>query len=333
MDEIGKNRGRHRAPTNGQLRRAAIAAAAALPATVVVPGVAVAAPESTWDRVAECESSGRWDINTGNGYYGGLQFSPQTWREFGGTGMPHEASKAEQIAVAERTLAGQGWNAWPVCSIEANARADKAEPKAKVVQPATTPVPAESDSYTVKPGDTLGKIAAPRGQSWKDLYEANKDVIEDPNMIYPGEQLDVAPRLAGAPATTPAKKVVTKAENTASASTLQTRIVASARSYTGRDIQYVWGGKSAKTGFDCSGFVWQVLKDAGLDVGYKNSFALRKWATPVPKSQAKAGDLLWWPGHIGVYVGNGRMVDAGNSKVDISERAVYGSPVYLRVYR
>jgi uncharacterized protein YgiM (DUF1202 family) len=73
-------------------------------------------PNSTWDELARCESSGNWSINTGNGYYGGLQFSLQTWRGFGGTGMPHQASRLEQIKIAERVLAVQGWGAWPACS-------------------------------------------------------------------------------------------------------------------------------------------------------------------------------------------------------------------------
>ena len=83
---------------------------------LALAGTANAAPSSTWDKLAKCESGGNWKINTGNGYYGGLQFSPRTWRAFGGTGMPHQASKGEQIAVAERVLAAQGWNAWPSCS-------------------------------------------------------------------------------------------------------------------------------------------------------------------------------------------------------------------------
>jgi resuscitation-promoting factor RpfB len=71
---------------------------------------------SVWDRLAECESGGNWSINTGNGFYGGLQFSLSTWRAYGGTGMPHEASREEQIAVAERVQDGQGWGAWPACT-------------------------------------------------------------------------------------------------------------------------------------------------------------------------------------------------------------------------
>ncbi len=77
---------------------------------------AASSNSSVWDALAQCESGGNWSINSGNGYYGGLQFSLQTWRAYGGTGMPHEASKAEQIAVAEKIKAGQGWGAWPACS-------------------------------------------------------------------------------------------------------------------------------------------------------------------------------------------------------------------------
>src|SRR5680860_55479 len=80
---------------------------------------AQAATRRTWDRLANCESSGRWHINTGNGYYGGLQFSGPTWRAFGGRQFgknAHRASKREQIRVAERVRRNQGWGAWPSCS-------------------------------------------------------------------------------------------------------------------------------------------------------------------------------------------------------------------------
>ncbi len=68
-----------------------------------------------WDAVAQCESGGNWAINTGNGYYGGLQFSMSTWQANGGTGNPADASREEQIRVAENVLATQGPGAWPVC--------------------------------------------------------------------------------------------------------------------------------------------------------------------------------------------------------------------------
>ena len=73
------------------------------------------ADSRNWDAIAACESGGNWAINTGNGYYGGLQFNVGTWRANGGSGMPHQASREEQIRVAENTLASQGIGAWPAC--------------------------------------------------------------------------------------------------------------------------------------------------------------------------------------------------------------------------
>lgn len=94
-------------------------------ATLAIGGAAVAtmavapanaASEATWDALAQCESGGNWSINTGNGFYGGLQFTQSSWLAAGGTGSPQGASKAEQIRVAENLLAMQGWGAWPACS-------------------------------------------------------------------------------------------------------------------------------------------------------------------------------------------------------------------------
>ena len=77
---------------------------------------------SVWDRLAQCESGGNWGISTGNGYSGGLQFSSGTWAANGGTGSAHNASRAEQIRVAERVRASQGWGAWPACSAKLGLR-------------------------------------------------------------------------------------------------------------------------------------------------------------------------------------------------------------------
>ena len=87
------------------------------------PAPPSSAPSSgVWASLAQCESGGNWSIDTGNGYYGGLQFSLSTWQGYGGSGMPHEASASEQIAVAERVQASQGWGAWPACSAELGLR-------------------------------------------------------------------------------------------------------------------------------------------------------------------------------------------------------------------
>jgi hypothetical protein len=69
-----------------------------------------------WDRLAQCESGGNWQTNTGNGYYGGLQFAVSSWRAVGGTGYPHHHSRAAQIQMAKRLLSIQGWGAWRICA-------------------------------------------------------------------------------------------------------------------------------------------------------------------------------------------------------------------------
>lgn len=78
-----------------------------------------ASGSTVWDQLAECESGGNWAINTGNGYYGGLQFNLSTWQAYGGTGYPHQASRETQIAVATRLRdANGGYGAWPHCSAQ-----------------------------------------------------------------------------------------------------------------------------------------------------------------------------------------------------------------------
>ena len=94
-------------------------ALSAVLAPTLVASPAEAAKLRTWGRLAHCESSGRWHVSTGNGYYGGLQFSRSTWRAFGGRKFArnaHRATKREQIRVAERVKRHQGWGAWPSCS-------------------------------------------------------------------------------------------------------------------------------------------------------------------------------------------------------------------------
>lgn len=100
------------------LRKTMLTAAAAgvMAAAPLALGAGAANADSVnWDAVAACESGGNWAINTGNGYFGGLQFSPSTWSSNGGNGMPHQASRSEQIRVAENVLRTQGIGAWPSC--------------------------------------------------------------------------------------------------------------------------------------------------------------------------------------------------------------------------
>lgn len=186
-------KGRHRAPRRmSSTARVATAAAAALAYGVLAAPMASAAPDSVWDKLAQCESSGNWSINTGNGFYGGLQFTPSTWRAFGGKGMPHQASRAEQIAVAERTLATQGWNAWPSCSRKIGARQHGPDIRGgATVVAATNTNAAPPGSYVVKAGDTLAEIAAAHGTTWQNLYGGNRDVVKSPSSIFPGQRLRV----------------------------------------------------------------------------------------------------------------------------------------------
>jgi LysM repeat protein len=147
-------------------------------APLALAGPAGAAPESAWDKLAQCESGGDWNINTGNGYYGGIQFNASTWHAFGGEGLPHQASKADQIAVAERTLAAQGWGAWPACSRKMGLRGIAADPDrpAPAAKKASAPAKATKSTggaYVVRRGDTLSKIAKAHGTSVKALVAAN----------------------------------------------------------------------------------------------------------------------------------------------------------------
>jgi len=154
---------------------------------------ALAAPasaaEHNWDGVAQCESSGNWSINTGNGYYGGLQFSQSTWEAYGGLEFAPRAdlaTKEQQIVVAERTLAGQGIGAWPNCGQYLTDATPAAEPAA----PAAT-TSSSAGTYTVQSGDTLSKIADAQGVDggWEELWAANRDTVPDPNVIQVGQVL------------------------------------------------------------------------------------------------------------------------------------------------
>ena len=179
---------------------AVVGALAASPVALVGP--ADAATGKTWDRLAMCESSGRWHINTGNGYYGGLQFGHPTWVGFGGkryAARADLASRMGQILTAEKVLDVQGWNAWPSCSRQLGlTQADKAgDPRGRAPKKAPKKTPkGPGDGYAeyrVVSGDTLSRIAYKRHQKggWMAVWQRNRSVLKNPNVIYVGQRLDV----------------------------------------------------------------------------------------------------------------------------------------------
>ncbi|MFE5405819.1 transglycosylase family protein [Streptomyces sp. NPDC056580] len=228
------SKGKHRRPSKAT-RAIALAGVtgAAVAAPLMAAGNASAATTSEWDAVAQCESGGNWSINTGNGYYGGLQFSASTWAAYGGTqyaAQANQAGKAQQIAVAEKVLASQGKGAWPVCgkglsgtpyngsapsgssqgtssqgtssggtatrSTDQQAASRSSErPAASAKKTVTTPtgkkVKKGDGEYKVVKGDTLGTIADKHHVQggWQKLFELNKDIVDDADLIYPGQQL------------------------------------------------------------------------------------------------------------------------------------------------
>ncbi|MFE2478202.1 transglycosylase family protein [Streptomyces sp. NPDC001194] len=228
-------RGRHRRYQPSSINRASLAVTAggaglALP--LIGAGTAHAASVDTWNKVADCESTNNWHINTGNGYYGGLQFSQSTWRAFGGTAYAARAdlaTKDQQIAVAEKVLGGQGPQAWPVCGkqaglsrsgpapavspqgqgqgVKVQVQVKEAKPAAP---PATTPRPTGTsvlpNPYVVAPGDSLSAIATRQHVEggWQALYETNRATVgSDPNLILPGQRLTLRVTAAPAPPAAP----------------------------------------------------------------------------------------------------------------------------------
>jgi hypothetical protein len=180
--------------TGRRLAKLAVAGAVAVGTPIALAGNADAAPASVWDRVAQCESGGNWGTNTGNGFSGGLQFTPSTWRAYGGEGSPEGASREQQIAVAERVLAAQGWNAWPACSRKMGLRGEAAEPdNAPAARKVSAPATAgrSGATYTVRRGDTLGKIAKAHGTSVAALYAANRGALSSPHVLRVGASLHV----------------------------------------------------------------------------------------------------------------------------------------------
>jgi LysM repeat protein len=212
---------KHRAPRYVRTKQALAGVPVAAGATVVGFGVlsapaAQAATTHDWTGVAQCESGGDWHINTGNGYYGGLQFSQSTWAGYGGTDLAARAdlaTPAQQVQIAEEVLSGQGIGAWPTCGkrLTEGTTAAAAVAAPAVAQPVaaapTQDASAAADTYTVVSGDTLAEIAAAHGEPWRALYERNVGVIGgNPDVLVPGQVLALS---GSAPAAAPAATTAT----------------------------------------------------------------------------------------------------------------------------
>ncbi|HEV7624957.1 MAG TPA: transglycosylase family protein, partial [Streptomyces sp.] len=221
-------RGRHRRNRPSALSRTSLrvtAGGAGVAIPLIGAQLAQAAPDDTWEKVAACESTGNWDINTGNGYFGGLQFSQSTWQAYGGTAYAPRAdlaTKDQQVAVAEKVLSGQGSGAWPNCGPRAGLTRDGAQPrtasarevsaprqgKAETAEKASTEARQRAEraeraraerskkttTYEVVGGDSLSSIAGQHEVKggWPELYEQNRSTVgDDPDLILPGQRLQL----------------------------------------------------------------------------------------------------------------------------------------------
>jgi resuscitation-promoting factor RpfA len=194
-----------------------VGAATLVGTTIAAPAAEAKSPNAAWNRVAACESGGRWHINTGNGFYGGLQFSGSTWRAYhGGKYAPRAdlATRLEQIEVARRVLASQGPGAWPVCGPRAGLNRQSGHAThhklPRVAGHATHKHHAKKHhkhhakkhhasrhhkghhkTYRVRPGDTLAKIAHRLHVhgGWHALYKVNRKHLHNPNVLRVGQVL------------------------------------------------------------------------------------------------------------------------------------------------
>ncbi|MBM0202174.1 transglycosylase family protein [Micromonospora sp. NPDC051227] len=215
---------RHRRVTTRRVAVGTLAVGAVTGAVALFGPAAPAQAAVNWDAIAKCESGGNWKINTGNGYYGGLQFSQSTWAGYGGkkyAARADLASRGEQIAIAEKVLDGQGIGAWPTCGKKGgSATKPTAKPSTRSTEKSTTSTakptrpqerssraeqPATRDhqrtapvaggqTYLVKSGDTLSEIAADQrvAGGWQALYEDNRQLVgADPGLIFPGQRLSL----------------------------------------------------------------------------------------------------------------------------------------------
>ncbi|MGV9610495.1 transglycosylase family protein [Nocardia xishanensis] len=179
--------GRHRKPTSTGRTVAKVAVTGAIFGTagVALAGNASAAPDSDWDRLAQCEAGGNWGINTGNGFQGGLQFSPSTWNSHGGqeyAASANQASREEQIVVAEKVLASQGWGAWPSCSAKLGLKSSPS--------PRSAPSTAETPRWNPEPSAPQQVQAADANQEIFQAVDRAIAAVQQQGVQIPQPALD-----------------------------------------------------------------------------------------------------------------------------------------------
>lgn len=186
---------------NTSIRRtaAALAIGGVAAATMSMPA-ANAVDGATWDALAQCESGGNWSINTGNGFYGGLQFTQQSWNGVGMSGSPATASRAQQIEAGERLLAIQGWGAWPACSAKLGLYG-KTGAAPTYTEPTTTVAAQSQTQQTYTAPAAQAAPAAPAAQ-------AAPAAVEAPAAAPAAPAAQAAPAAVEAPAAAPAAPAV-----------------------------------------------------------------------------------------------------------------------------
>ncbi len=186
---------------NTSIRRtaAALAIGGAVAATMSMPA-ANAVDGATWDALAQCESGGNWSINTGNGFYGGLQFTQQSWNGVGMSGSPATASRAQQIEAGERLLAIQGWGAWPACSAKLGLYG-KTGAAPTYTEPTTTVAAQSQTQQTYTAPAAQAAPAAP-------VAQAAPAAVEAPAAAPAAPAAQAAPAAVEAPAAAPAAPAV-----------------------------------------------------------------------------------------------------------------------------
>jgi LysM repeat protein len=228
MHYLAKHAATKRRSLKARFAGIGVASAATIAGGIVTATEAKAAGGTIWDAVAQCETGQNWATTSVPGYSGGLGFANQYWAAFGGTqfsALPYQATREEQIVVAQRILAVNGPNAWPVCGpraglTKANGGTTSAAPAAasstsrsttrsapkaattttkkasttpKATKPANAAPAVSGKNVTVKAGDTLSELAQALGVKggWQALYQANTSIVKNPNLIYVGQVLSI----------------------------------------------------------------------------------------------------------------------------------------------